>query len=290
MQPWFRRSSAEAVVRPCTAAEVPGLADFIRRSQRAHVHADWWPLEHYLAAGPCLVARAGEQLVAALACPPDPPPGAWLRALAVADGWSPRPVVERLLERAGADLAALGASELGAMHTGGWLTAILRERGFGQVTQVVTWRSRGPLAIGADGNPRVHVRPAVAADLLALEAIEAEAFEPLWRLSRRTLARMLAVSSTFTVAELDGVPLGYQFSAFYSDHGHLVRLTVRPDRQGQGIGTRLVAELFAQARAQGLRGFTLNTQQENAAAQRLYARFGFRITRETTPVWRRGLP
>ncbi len=283
---WFRPSPEDAAVRVGAPSDLMELLHLLRRSEHAHVHADWWPLDHYLAESPCALAEHRGQVVGVLACPSDPPPAAWVRALAVADGWTARPLSERLMAAALEELQRRGATELAVMHAEPWLAHQLPDLGFQLLTHVVTWRSR-TLAVDGRPNPGVYVRPAGAEDLPALAAAEAQAFEPLWRLSESTLARMLEFASTFTVAEVGGVPAGYQFSSFYRDHGHLVRITVRPDLQGQGIGTALMTDLFRRAAGQGLTMMTLNTQQENATAQRLYVRFGFHITEERIPTWAR---
>ena len=65
-----------------------------------------------------------------------------------------------------------------------------------------------------------------------------------------------------------------------------VRLAVRPQAQGQGIGVRLLAEVVAFARQQNADLLTLNTQAYNHRAQMLYEKFGFLLTDESQPVLR----
>jgi ribosomal protein S18 acetylase RimI-like enzyme len=172
------------------------------------------------------------------------------------------------------------------MHLEDWLADPLRAAGFAPYTEVVTWRAHD-LRVHAAGHSGLRVRPALRSDLSALAGAEAAAFAPLWRLSAPTLARMLDVATTFTVAELDGEVIGFQFSTIDGVHAHLIRLTVRPEWQSRGVGTRLVDELFALCAAYGVRTLTLNTQRDNLASQRLYTRFGFQVTPDGVPVWRR---
>jgi ribosomal-protein-alanine N-acetyltransferase len=284
MLSWLRPRTLNVQIRPLTPADVSPVLALTRNAEHAHRHADWWPLEHYLGLAPCLVAEERGRLVGALACPPDPPPAAWIRALAVADDRPARQVVTALFDSAGPALRAAGVTELAVMHVEPWLHSLLPDFGLCPLTRVVTWRAHG-LAAPARGDPAIRVRPASPADMPVLAAIDSAAFDPPWRLSENTLARMLAVSSTFTVAEFDGTLAGFQFSSLYSDYAHLVRVAVRPDLHGRGIATRLLAELFGFCSARGISGMTLNTQQENGTAQKLYMRFGFRVTQEATPVW-----
>jgi ribosomal protein S18 acetylase RimI-like enzyme len=51
---------------------------------------------------------------------------------------------------------------------------------------------------------------------------------------------------------------------------------VHPRYQGQRIGVRLLAEAIRRLEAAGAYGITLNTQQDNQRALRLYRWFGFR--------------
>ncbi|MDA8109796.1 MAG: GNAT family N-acetyltransferase [Betaproteobacteria bacterium] len=55
-------------------------------------------------------------------------------------------------------------------------------------------------------------------------------------------------------------------------------MVVLPELRGRGIGTRLAEHVIAQARAEGLARITLLTDADNAPAQRLYGRLGFRAS------------
>lgn len=53
-------------------------------------------------------------------------------------------------------------------------------------------------------------------------------------------------------------------------------LCVRSDRQGRGIGLRLLETVEAAARREGCVRLTLEVRHDNGRAQSLYHRFGFR--------------
>ncbi|RYE83756.1 MAG: GNAT family N-acetyltransferase, partial [Hyphomicrobiales bacterium] len=57
--------------------------------------------------------------------------------------------------------------------------------------------------------------------------------------------------------------------------GEVKRMYVRPDLQGQGIAGRIVAEIEAMARAEGLSSLLLETGDRHPAAWRVYERAGF---------------
>jgi len=83
--------------------------------------------------------------------------------------------------------------------------------------------------------------------------------------------------------------VGYQFNDLDGEHGHLTRIAVHPNFQGQGIGVRLMAEAMDFFQAVGVKVITLNTQRDNFAARRLYRWFGFHRLDEEALVLRRAL-
>lgn len=72
------------------------------------------------------------------------------------------------------------------------------------------------------------------------------------------------ISLLYTVSTALGGPVG-----IVEDY------VVRPDYRGRGIGHALMDAVFRHARERGLLRLTLQTDRDNAAAQRLYERYGF---------------
>lgn len=62
----------------------------------------------------------------------------------------------------------------------------------------------------------------------------------------------------------------------------VVNVAVRPDREGQGLGRRLMAHAEALAADQGLKGLRLYTNQRFERNIRLYQAIGYAIDREDT--------
>jgi [ribosomal protein S18]-alanine N-acetyltransferase len=81
----------------------------------------------------------------------------------------------------------------------------------------------------------------------------------------------------YIVAEAeDGEIAGYACLCTVRDgEASIPMIAVRPDRQGQKIGTHLLSELIALAAAGGCRDVSLYVRADNPGARRLYRRTGF---------------
>jgi ribosomal-protein-alanine N-acetyltransferase len=73
-----------------------------------------------------------------------------------------------------------------------------------------------------------------------------------------------------------GPVLGYLCVWVILDELHVTNLAVHPGARGHGVGAFLLGTVLAQCRRTGSRHVTLEVRAANAAARRLYARFGFR--------------
>ncbi|MHB2022833.1 MAG: ribosomal protein S18-alanine N-acetyltransferase [Mycobacteriales bacterium] len=115
------------------------------------------------------------------------------------------------------------------------------------------------------------------ADLPALLPIERDLFgHEAWSegLFRSELAE--GATRTYLVAEQDGQMLGYGGLVAYPDDAWVQTLAVRRDCWGQGVGAALLEELLADAARRGRETLGLEVRADNARAQQLYRRYGFR--------------
>lgn len=122
------------------------------------------------------------------------------------------------------------------------------------------------------------IRAAEPADLDLLEALE-EAVFATDRADRRAFQHaMRSPSMTLLVAQDEGGLLGYAMMERRRGSS-LVRLTsiaVRPESAGAGLGHHLLAAAEADALSHGGERLRLEVRADNAAAQRLYDRAGYR--------------
>jgi ribosomal-protein-alanine acetyltransferase len=123
-----------------------------------------------------------------------------------------------------------------------------------------------------------HVRRAFPEDLTALVALEQASFA-LDRMSERQWRRHLdSLSAEVLVAVRERRVVGAAV-LFYrrgQDIARLYSIAVADDERGNGIGGALLAAVELAARRHGSRRLRLEVRADNAAAQQLYRRNGYR--------------
>jgi ribosomal protein S18 acetylase RimI-like enzyme len=292
-------SSPAPLVRRSQFEDIHQINYLVQTTSTTHLHIDWALPAEWVGRPTFVVAEQpqaayGKGLVACLAATADPPPAAWIRLAAVADGVEPLPLLQAMLAQVLPALQREGVVELGwfvlAPGVEQWLPAL----GFSRRTQVITYvkKDLSLPEIGTTAVPTttaVQIRPVQNDDMAELAAIEAEAFEPLWRHSVNGLRAARHSAISFDVAVLDGRIVAFQYSTAGEVGAHLSRLTVRPEVQGQGVGSALLQAAIEEYGRQGFRQVALNTQVDNTPSRRLYEKFGFKVNNDAYPVWVRRL-
>ncbi|QDX80571.1 ribosomal-protein-alanine N-acetyltransferase [Denitratisoma sp. DHT3] len=115
--------------------------------------------------------------------------------------------------------------------------------------------------------------PMTSADLGAVVAAEAGIYEFPW--SHGNFADSLISGHRAWVACRRDRLAGYGVMMMVLDEAHLLNISVVPELQGRGLGSRLLEHFFADARAHGGSRMLLEVRPSNAAGLRLYARHGF---------------
>jgi ribosomal protein S18 acetylase RimI-like enzyme len=282
-------------VRTATRDDVGRMTTLLRHAAWSHFHADWRLPGDWIGSPGFVVAEpaGGGSLAGCLCAAADPLPAAWIRLAALRDGSGQFTLMGEMMEAVVAAAGDEGIEVLALLGSDEKIDRWLAALGFRIIDEVITL-VRDDLQIadpaGARGSAAT-IRGVRLDDLPRLAEIEEAAFEPIWRHSREGLALGWQHAMSFHVAELAGRVVGFEYSARSDRPGaaHLVRLTVDPEVQRQGVGSDLLAAAFASYRDQGYDYVSLNTQAGNLASRRLYERFGFSLAGYPMPVWQRPL-
>lgn len=112
-------------------------------------------------------------------------------------------------------------------------------------------------------------------DLNQVMVIERENFSVPWT-ETGFFTYLMREDALFLVAEDDDENiLGYCGVIIAVDEGDITNVSVKKDKQGQGIGSALVKELITKTVSRGVRTLFLEVRKSNAAAQALYEKMGF---------------
>jgi ribosomal-protein-alanine N-acetyltransferase len=261
----------------------------LHTADKKHQHLDWREPYEILEDSPFLVAHNQSRITACMACPPESLPNAWLRIFAVQEQRWLRQAWDSLWSRAQELLSQYQLISIAVLAIPNWIEELLVSAKFLETNSVIfyEWRSREiPTISGIPGTLR-GMHPG---DLEVIADLDTRAFSGLWQNSRVELLEALKQSAIATVFERDEKILGYQFSTGSAWGGHLARLAVEPEFQGQGIGTALVYDLLRNMSRRGFQRITLNTQGDNVMSHRLYRKFGFKETGDRYPVYEFMLP
>lgn len=271
-------------IREADEADKKNLANLVHFETHVHRHLDWrTPLE-WIGTHPFIVSIRNDQLLSALACPPDPPNIAWIRLFAVStrisllEGWN------LLWEEAEDVLLKYHSRKILAIPLQNWFRNLLLSSNFKQISNVLilVWENNSSLL-----NPsgRYTVRPMNINDLAMVSEIDRSAFDDEWQNSKEAIEVAFRQAAIATVVSSGDEILGYQISTGGQLGGHLARLAVRSDAQKKGIGYTLVYDLLEKFKKRGVSRVTVNTQQDNHASLRLYEKAGFISSNEIFPVY-----
>lgn len=159
----------------------------------------------------------------------------------------------------------------------------LERAGLGQLEEVITYEF--DTAYGLPKLPDLlHAVPAHREDnalLLELLALDNAAFPWLWRNSLEEFGEYLDTPGVqvFAIYAHDQL-VAYVGVTEFEGWGHIDRVAVQPERQGEGYGQAAVTLGLSSLRQGGAGRVGLSTQRSNVRSQRLYERVGFQRTPE----------
>jgi ribosomal-protein-alanine N-acetyltransferase len=120
---------------------------------------------------------------------------------------------------------------------------------------------------------RQVIVPMAEADVDAVSAAEQRSYAFPW--SRGNFSDSLKAGHSAWVCRQDGALVGYGLLLMAADEAQLLNITVLPEHQGQGLGSRLLEHLLWVAREHGAGRMFLEVRPSNSAALALYRRFLF---------------
>lgn len=272
-------------IRQANSSDQKQLANLIHFGTLVHRHLDWRPPLEWIGHDPFLVLEEDNRLVAALACPPDPPSVVWIRLFVAYDeenlvvSWS------QLWSQALEMISPDPDLQVAAIPLQNWFQRLLKASQFQTTTDVVMLIWDNGKIPPEQPSPEISIRPMTIDDLSQIEVLDKTAFGSLWHNSQTSLEYAFEQAAFATIADIDGDIVGYQISTSMQMGGHLARLATHPQYQRQGIGYAILRDLMVQFKQRGAMRITVNTQEDNLASIALYENAGFTHTGETYPVY-----
>ncbi len=274
------------IIRDALPGDLNRLANLIHFDSYVHRHLDYRPPLDWVGTPPFPIYEEDNQILATLACPPDPEHIAWIRLFAAAYQTNLSRVWTPLWQNAYHMIRQDPRVQvIAAIPLNNWFSRLLEQVEFtiAHHLQVLSY-SRSSLPTVPE-QASIHVRPMTLDDLDLVFEIDKQSFPPLWQISRKNIQIAFLQSAIATVAEEDGKLVGYQISTATAVGGHLARLAVKPPDQGKGTGYSLLYDLLAQFKRRGAQMISVNTQEYNHASLNLYKKAGFEPTGEVYPVY-----
>lgn len=121
--------------------------------------------------------------------------------------------------------------------------------------------------------PAGQFRPMTEADLAEIMQIERRAYPYPW--TQGILRDCIRVGYTCWLYEVEGTIHAYGVMSVAAGEAHVLNLCVRPESQGQGLGSKMLKQLIALARRHGADTLLLEVRPSNLPAVNLYQTMGF---------------
>jgi len=277
-------------VRLASSKDKQKIANLLHFETYIHRHLDWRNPLDWITHQPYLVLVSGNDILAALACPPDPPDISWIRLFATGSLIPIDEAWEALWIPALQKLSSYEVNKVAVIPLHEWFRQLVIHSRFSPSTQVITlaWSRQAlpPSKVGKE----ITIRAMTLDDINQITILDTLAFNLIWRNSQSSLEMAFHQAAIATVVEYNGLLVGYQISTVNQIGGHLARLAIHPKFQGTGIGYALLRDLLLRFERKGANQVTVNTQEENSISLGLYEKAGFTFTGEKFQVFEQKLP
>jgi hypothetical protein len=140
----------KTMIRSATREDKHDLASLMHFETYVHRHLDYRPPLECIGEEPFVVLVQRNEIVAALACPPDPPQIAWIRLFAVSNKISPEKAWNELWPSAQEGLGQYsGLVWAAAIPIHNWFERLVKQDGFEKTHEIVLlrWDRKGHLRL-----------------------------------------------------------------------------------------------------------------------------------------------
>jgi ribosomal protein S18 acetylase RimI-like enzyme len=273
-------------VRRAVAEDQRQIANLLMHEANSHRHLDWRSPLDWLGTSNYWVLEENERVVAALACPADPPQVAWIRIFGYSPHISAAEAWAALWERARAEIVDSPVkTQVATIIVKQWFQSMILSSGFDLKQNIVLLQLINNNIATLAAPKGIRIRPMSAEDMAAVAQIDLAAFGWFWHNTIDSLQRARLQAVNATVAEDESGLIGYQLSTGNPLGAHLARLAVQPQAQGRGVGSALIGDLIEKLGSRQLVRLSVNTQSDNQASLALYKKMGFEATGEYFPVF-----
>lgn len=288
--PFFRRAfdRRQMLARPAAAHDASSIVALGYHAARRYLTSSVEEISDLLPHEPTAVLEYDNRVVAVAQAGWRMPPNAWLRTVLVDQRLDARDALRLLVPQLQQILPVRGINAvyitLDDWNTP-WLSAPLQGLGYRHVMDVLSY-DKVNMDYPSLGNQAISVRRARPGDLSSILRLDVACFPTPWGKGEEILGPAVVSAPYFAVAEFSGEVIGYTYVTVHHAglHAHLVRIAVAPAYQGRGVGVRLLAEVVRFCHHRRIEMLSLNTQDYNQPAQRLYEWFGFERTGEVQSV------
>ena len=263
-------------VRRALREDQQQIASLMFHEANMHRHLDWHSPIDWLGSTKFWVLEDFGRVLAAFACPEDPPDVAWIRLfvhlpiLSAAEAW------QALWGNSQIDFQPGGRIQTAAIVSKLWFQTLLLSSGF-EIKQNIVFLDLSSENFNPFPIPQgIKIRPLHDEDIPSISQLDLDAFGPFWHNSADALRLAFSQAVYASVAENDLGIIGYQLSTGNPFGVHLARLAVRPDLKGRGVGAALVSDLVRRLGSHQTARFSVNTQADNKASLSLYEKLGLK--------------
>ena len=280
------KSQTNLKIRTARLDDRKKLTQLIKDAPFFFRHLDWVSPLEWLGQQPFFLIEKDQDILAALACPPEPQNVYWLRLFVISSSIKPDEAFQTFFPELKRNPLLIKGSHLNILAIQEWLEGIVLSNNFHLHQSITVLKWHVSHKVLKQKTNEIDIRKMQPADLAEIYNIDNLAFDDIWQLSREALIQAHAKSSYSSVVLHKEKIIGYQMSTATDDHAHLARLAILPEFQGYSYGRAVVDDMLAHFRSLGINEITVNTQSDNFASLSLYKKNGFSPTGEEFPIFR----